>query len=202
MRQIKHHSSFYLEETAFMSSYEFVELKEEIMLQYITPKHHFFDYLSRQYRYVPEDVKMQRQFVLRFKDGIEDAQDAASRFVADYIISEHLDTDKYTFVCLPASSKAKNELRYKNFMRMVTKRTRNINGYNLVEVTSDRNEVHTGGSRSAINFKVSSEVSGKKLIVFDDVETTGMSFARFAAQLEAQGAEVVQAVFLAKAISF
>lgn len=42
--------------------------------------------------------------------------------------------------------------------------------------------------------------NGKRVILFDDIVTRGLSYARFAAQLEYFGAEVMCGVFLGKTL--
>ena len=204
-RNIHHQGSssgFVLEPTPFMSYDEFYELcgsSPELVLQYLVPKHCFFTYISRQYRHVGAENEAARQFVLRFKDGIAaDTKDGA-RFVSEYLESEGLVGDEYTFVCVAASSPSAHELRYRTFMELVSARTHVRNGYNLVDVTGSRKEVHSGGSRVIKNYSCAAGLSGRKVILFDDVHTTGLTFARFAAELERHGCEVIQGIFLAEA---
>lgn len=193
---------FYLESTPFMSYDEFYELcamPTDFLIQYLVPKHCFFTYISRQFKHVGAENEAARQFILRFKDGnIADTKDAA-RFVCEYLESEGLVGDEYTFVCVAASSPSAHELRYRTFMELVSSRTKVQNGFDLVNVNASRKQVHCGGSRCIKNYSCSTELAGRKVILFDDVHTTGQSFACFAADLERQGCEVIQGIFLAQA---
>ena len=184
-----------------MSSAEFMELPAELQLQYTTPKHHFFNYVSRKIVNVSESIEAERKFILRFKEGDKVDQRHASNMIRDFILRENLNKEDVTFICLPASTVSKQIIRYRKFMDNVCRRCHINNGYNLVSVTSDRSEVHTGGSRLIKNYLISPDVAGKKVILFDDVETTGISFATFAAELERTGAQVIQGLFLAEAAS-
>lgn len=194
-------SGFVLESTPFMSYDEFYELCNQpaIISQYLVPKHCFFSYISRQIKHVSAENEAARQFILRFKDGSPSDTKDAARFVSEYLEQENLVGDEYTFVCIAASTPSAHERRYRTFMELVSSRTNIRNGYNLVDVNSSRKEVHCGGSRDVKNYVCSEELTGRKVILFDDVHTTGQSFAHFAADLERQGCEVIQGIFLAQA---
>lgn len=194
---------FCLEDSDFMNYCEFMEnVPAELAVQYSTHKIHFFEYVSRVVVKVSTAKEAARQFVLRFKDGIlADTKDAA-RLVSDYIRNEELNGSDFCFLCIPASSPVGHEKRYRNFSEMVCRKTGCSNGYELIKVVSSRKEVHAGGTRTIVNYQMPSDLSGLKIILFDDVETTGMTFAKFAAELEARGAQVVQGIFLAAAASF
>lgn len=173
-----------------------MEMSPELQIQYLTPKEHFFTYIPRS-KECSKRLDAERQFVIRFKNGNEIDQRHAANFVVDFLRSGNMVGSQYTFMCIPASSKEKHELRYRKFMDRVCKRCRLENAFELVDVVCDRAEVHAGGSRDIKNYLISPEVSGKKIILFDDVETSGLTFARFAAELESFGAEVIQGIFLA-----
>ena len=89
------------------------------------------------------------------------------------------------------------------FCQRLAVRTSVNNGYTMLTANQDRPEVHkgTGGKRDyskvleAINF---SQVSGKNIILVDDVVTKGRSFRIIANHLMALGANCVHGIILAK----
>jgi len=108
------------------------------------------------------------------------------------------------FACIPASSAAKNELRYKAFCHRVCELTGAENGYEHVRVCGERKTIHD-------NRKNEDEVrkanvvefdepffDNKMVLVFDDVITKGLSYAKYANQLERLGACVIGGMFLAR----
>lgn len=192
-------NGFYMEDSDFLSFDEMIEMMStDEICQYLTPKHCFFSYVSRKYDTIDEDLVQQREFVLRFKagNGIDVAH--AASITAQYLMQSGLQ-EEYTFLCLPASTPSKHKKRFSRFMQKVAKLTGIQNGYDLIEVKRRRGEVHAGAARSVKNYTISSSVKGKKIVLFDDVHTTGKSFASFACELEKLGAEVVHGVFLAEA---
>ena len=190
---------FCLEESEFLSYEEYLRLHSTLQCQYLTPKHHFYSYVSRKVLHVSKAKERARDFVLSFKSGKVSSCKRAVKLVSSFLKREGLCSSEYTFICIPSSSPEKNELRFKEFTSMVSAAASVENGFNLVQVVGSRSEVHAGGSRDICNYVVSPMVKGRKVIVFDDVETTGITFASFAAELERIGAEVVQGVFLAVA---
>lgn len=196
---------FYFDATEFCSYDDFYEMGSlplDIYCQFLTPKHHFMEYISRTVKDVSLQHEKERRFVLSFKDGETKAMKRAAWMIVNAIHDNGLADERYTLMCIPASSRKKNQLRYKKFMRLVCRYAHIQNGYELVSVNSDRTEVHAGGSRQICNYSLPSDLSGRKVILFDDVETTGKTFAKFSQELENRGAEVVQGLFLAHAMPF
>lgn len=177
--------------------YNLMSKKAIELIQYETPMFHFFNYVSRKNR-TSED-EFARQFVLSFKQGtLEDAVWAA-QIVSLFLRSRRLVGKKYTFVCVPASSEEKHDMRYSLFMSEVCRLTKKNNGYGLVNVCSTRKPVHKGGQRGVKNYTIDESIAGRKVVLFDDVYTTGNSWTTFAASLESLGANVVQGIFIAEA---
>lgn len=171
------------------------------LLQYETPMFHFFNYVSRKIKNVSSEDEFARQFIHSFKNGnIEDVSWAA-QLVSFFLRTRKIYGKKYTFVCVPASSEKKHDLRYSLFMSEVCRLTKMNNGYGLVNVSSSRKPVHEGGRRDLKNYTIDKSISGHKVVLFDDVFTSGHSWTTFAASLESLGANVVQGVFLAEASS-
>lgn len=167
------------------------------LIQYETPMFHFFRYVSSKNIRTSED-DFARQLVLSFKQGTLEDVEWVAQIVALYLRSCKLCGKRYTFVCVPASSEESNEKRYSHFVSEVCRLTRMNNGYGLVNVCSTRKPVHKGGQRDVKNYTIDESVAGRKVVLFDDVYTTGKTWTTFATSLESLGADVVQGLFLAE----
>lgn len=124
-------------------------------------------------------------------------------------IKERFGTEchEITFICIPASSKEKNEMRYKAFAAEVCRLTGCRNGFEAVEVEGERLAVHEWrhgkGIRPTQTVRFDGNFfNGHKVLVFDDIITNGHSYAHFACKLEAFGALVIGGLFLARTINF
>jgi predicted amidophosphoribosyltransferase len=107
------------------------------------------------------------------------------------------------FACIPASSAAKNEIRYKEFAAMVCRLTGAINAYDHIHVEGERLAVHEKFDQKKLQLVQVIEFDkeffkGKKVLCFDDILTKGFSYARFALQLEKLGAEILGGFFIGK----
>ena len=107
--------------------------------------------------------------------------------------------------CIPASSAEKNEARYKAFSERVCELTGAINAYDHIKVSGERLAVHE--NRKVSEKKITKVqiiefdedfFKGKNCICFDDVLTSGKSWAAFGHKLEEFGANVVAGFFLSK----
>ena len=108
-------------------------------------------------------------------------------------------------VCIPASSAAKTETRYKVFAEEVARLTGCENGNMGITIEGERLAIHeTRTSKRLQSVEVirldKDYFQGKYVLVFDDVLTQGHSYARFACELEKVGAEVLGGYFLGKTI--
>ena len=108
-------------------------------------------------------------------------------------------------MCVPASTQDKNESRYKAFCNRVSELCGIINGYAHVSVSGERLAVHEH-RKDKEKMLVKTQViefdedffKGKDIYVFDDVVTTGASYALFANQLETFGGNVLGGLFLGR----
>ena len=163
----------------------------------------FFDYLPTKYEANKREWAV-RKLVWDFKDG------KRWQVVADMVAKRMraqfgAQVQEVTFVCIPASSAQKNETRYKEFSAEVARLAGCKNGYKAVEIEGERLAVHeTKASKRVQTVEViklnKRFLSGKKVLVFDDVLTQGHSYARFSCALEAIGAQVLGGYFLGKTI--
>lgn len=152
---------------------------------------------------VGDRQKADRQTVWDFKDGRayeEVAQMTAGHLIAQF--GERL--PDIVFSCVPASSREKNELRYKRFSERVCELTHAINGYPHIHVSSERPAVHEHrkDETEARSIRMAdfdtAFFNGKDVLLFDDIITKGISYSTAEGELEACGANVLGGIFLAK----
>ena len=100
-----------------------------------------------------------------------------------------------TLVCLPASTKIKNDARYDEFAQRLCEETGMENGYPHVHIVKDgmsKNDTENTTKRS-----IPPEVSfddwfeGKYVLLFDDVITKGRTMLRYKDLMERMGATVI-----------
>jgi phosphoribosylpyrophosphate synthetase len=171
--------------------------------QWQKPLQTIFDYVPTKYKANSTEWRI-RRFIWEFKDGKRTFE--AAKIVANNIIKSFGDAVKgMLFVCVPASSQAKNTARYRNFCDFVCRLTGMNNGFDAVEVEGERLAIHERGTKKSLQsvevVKVNPDkVKGQKVIVFDDIITRGYSYARFACEVERNGAQVMGGVFLGRTI--
>lgn len=163
----------------------------------------FFDYLPTKYEANNREWAV-RKLVWDFKDGKR--WQAVAKIVARRMREQFGEgVSNVTFVCIPASSAEKNEKRYRQFSYEVARLTGCQDGYKAVEIEGERLAIHETKTAKKVQsvevIKLNREyLSGKKVLVFDDVLTQGHSYARFACALEDMGAQVLGGYFLGKTI--
>lgn len=163
----------------------------------------FFDYLPTKYEANKREWAI-RKMIWDFKDGKRSV--SVAELVAKKIREQFgADCENVTFVCIPASSADKNEIRYKVFAEEVARLTGCSNAYKAITVEGGRLAIHeTKSSKTVQDVEVikfdSSFFNGKKVLLFDDILTQGHSYARFACALEKLGAKVLGGYFLGKTI--
>ncbi len=106
-----------------------------------------------------------------------------------------------TLACVPASTAAKTEARFKEFAQLVTQDTGMTDGYEHIQVVADQDPEHLGDSHLPQYAIPPAFFTGRKVILFDDIMATGSSLAKFANNMREAGAEVVAAVVLGKTVS-
>lgn len=105
---------------------------------------------------------------------------------------------KLTFVCIPASTKIKNEARYKEFSNIICGKLNMKNAYSFITLNQDRMAKHLGGYD--INNLIFDEAffNEKNIILFDDVVTKGKSMLDFYQKMTSLGANVICAMSIGK----
>ena len=177
---------------------------EAISSQWQKPMFSFYNYVPMKYKATQKEWDV-RKFIWNFKEGRQVM--AAARMVAEHIREQFGSLcDTLCFACIPAHTPELNEARYMEFSREVCRLTGAANAYDHIHVEGDRLAVHEYGHQEK-EFSSCSVISfdrdffnGKRVILFDDIITRGLSYARFAAQLEFFGAEVMGGVFLGKTL--
>ena len=163
----------------------------------------FFDYLPTKYEANKREWAI-RKMIWDFKDGKRSV--SVAEMVAKKIREQFgADCENVTFVCIPASSAHKNEIRYKVFSGEVARLTSCKNAYEAITIEGGLLAIHeTKSSKTVQDVEVINFdqyfFKGKKVLLFDDILTQGHSYARFSCALEKIGAEVLGGYFLGKTI--
>lgn len=136
------------------------------------------------------------QDVYAFKDGKELCEDYFSQ--AFEVLSVH---ENVTAVFMPCSTSERYYRRFAKIAHYLERHGYAMSGLHLIEIIRNRESKHTAAQRSSVdmaNYSMSLALQGKKVVIVDDLLTTGSSLAGFARNLERIGAEVIGAVFLAR----
>jgi hypothetical protein len=103
----------------------------------------FLKYFPVRVRNVGEDAVAARQLIWAFKDARDNAFEKVAQMTAAHLIKVCGEKIKdIVFVCVPASTQAKNESRYMAFCNRVSELCGIINGYSHISVSGDRLAVH------------------------------------------------------------
>ena len=166
-------------------------------------KYALYDYVPQRFLgRVPLEQKILNMMILGFKDG----RNVYSRIFARQMaraLSE-IDMSNVVVVCVPASTRYSHVRRWKQFSAMLCRLTGAIDGFDRVQVSGSRRRAHiTGECELATNIKHYVHIdadffTGKKVLVIDDIYSTGQSSTAFIGAMQAAGASVVMAMFLAK----
>ena len=162
------------------------------------------------YSYIPKRFQKRATFeeqdicrmILGFKDGRNIyTRWAVRQFARALSLTDLSDT---VIVCIPASTTYAHVRRWKRFSHLLCKQTGAIDGFDRVQVSGSRKRAHvTGEYELCTNIKHYVHIDndffrGKKVLVIDDIYTTGHSSRAFIEAMQATGATVVTVAFLAK----
>lgn len=162
------------------------------------------------FSYIPQRflkwTSFEEQDVSRMVIGFKDGRNVYTRWAVRQfgMALAALDLTDTVIVCVPASTQYSHIRRWKRFSQLLCKQTGAINGFNHVSVMGDRKRAHiTGEYELATNIKHLLKIDadffrGKNVLVIDDIYTTGRSSEAFISAIEATGANVRLAMFLAK----
>ncbi len=140
--------------------------------------------------------------ILGFKDGRNVHTRWAARQFA--MALSGIDLHDVAIVCIPASTSWAHIRRWRRFSQMLCRLTGAIDGFDRIQVSGSRKRAHiTGDYELATNIKHYVHIDAeyfrnRKVLVIDDIYTTGQSSAAFIAAMESAGATVTMAMFLAK----
>ena len=144
------------------------------------------------------------RMLLGFKTG----RNVYSRWFAERMAQflSSIDLHGVVIVCVPASTRYSHVRRWKRFSQQLCRLTGAIDGFDRVQVSGSRKRAHvTGEYELATNIKHYVHVDGdwfrgRQVLVIDDIWTTGQSSRAFIGAMQAAGADVVMAVYLAKTL--
>lgn len=166
-------------------------------------KYALFDYIpKRTLASASFELQDLHRMILGFKDGRNVYSRWAARQFARALSA--MDLSDVTIVCIPASTRYANIRRWKRFSDMLCRLTGATDGFDRIQVCGSRKRAHiTGEHELATNIKhyvhIDSEFfRGRKVLVIDDIYTTGQSSAAFIGAMQAAGATVVLSMFLAR----
>lgn len=157
-------------------------------------------YLSRA-SFEQQDISRR---ILGFKDGRNVYTRWAARQVATALSA--MDMTDVTVVCIPASSRSSHVRRWKRFSQLLCRMTGAEDGFSHVDVNGSRKQAHTTGVYElADNIEQYVHIDrqyfhNRKVLLIDDIYTTGRTASAFANALSVAGAEVVLSMFLARTV--
>jgi predicted amidophosphoribosyltransferase len=160
---------------------------------------YFYDYCpDRNIR--DEKDERNRTMILGFKDG-EDA--IPVHLVTDFIFKTipYAERKDWLFCTIPASTREKNDKRNRHFCERVCEATGLKNGFSDIMILYDRTDSrHQKEDDTVWNLQFSTNVSGMKVLLFDDIVTRGISFIQCADKLMDKGAIWVDGIFLGRTL--
>jgi FMN phosphatase YigB (HAD superfamily) len=138
-----------------------------------------------------------------FKNG-ENNQNEIKELVSILSKIPEIDNKNWILVELPASSKTKNEKRYKDFFQELSYLSGLDNGFSqLIKINNDRKELKGDALRSDKTLNLlydKSMISGRNIILIDDVTTSGISIKQNLEKLYQCGASKIIVITLVKTV--
>jgi len=145
--------------------------------------------------------QVNRSKILSFKNGkrFEKVAKRISNLIKIYLYSELL--GEIYFVPIPASNEYEHKKRFDKFCNTVSNISGIKNGNGMIKNIKNRKKSHLEGKKefSVENLRVNN-INGKKIILFDDIITTGNQFRQVTRKVEAMGGKVIMGMFLGKTI--
>lgn len=143
-----------------------------------------------------------REKIWKFKDGNDSISEKLSFDISSAIYNlnpfDIRHENETLLVCVPASTKAKNQDRFKLPCSLISNYLMIDNGFNYIKITEDRKAKHLGGN-CASNLYFDSRISNyKNVIILDDILTTGSSFISLSNEIKSLGLKNIIGVFIGK----
>ncbi|MDT3662884.1 MAG: phosphoribosyltransferase [Anaerobiospirillum sp.] len=166
----------------------------------------YFDYYPSSYiqssnpNVLLSEPKLASDNIKKFKQGI--GQEWPIELVENSINNlglqePNVDKSNIAFVCLPASKKANHEARFKNFSESICKYLGIQNGFDHLTIINEKDPKYSPFATKR-NWNMESDLQfdsdffeGKKVILFDDIVTSGDSMRAFIYKLRSLGAKPV-----------
>ena len=111
--------------------------------------------------------------------------------------------ENVVFACIPASCNRTNTLRYRNFSQMVCERTGATNAYGHIIINGKRSKLHRSKAHlvcDAANEEIHLDPdmfnASARVLLFDDIVSSGKSMREFAKMVEETGAKVIGGIAL------
>lgn len=165
------------------------------------PYYFYYWYYPKRFANVSVASSMARYLVYSFKDGRSCLQvikmikqKMSETFEADDL--QHL-----SFVCIPASTIAANRIRYKGFSDMICNELGMEDAFEHIHIIKEKEPSHLGGTGQAEYGYDKDFFKGKRIIIFDDVVTTGGSLNAFNNKMVELGARVICAISIGRTYS-
>ena len=153
-------------------------------------KYALMSYLPQKYlRHASFEAQEADRLIIDFKSGRKYATERVSRLFAKTL--SLMDLKDTIIVCIPASCQRTYTRRFRKFSENVCAKTGAINGFDHIKVIGKREKVHISG-----------DFQGKRILIIDDICTTGRTSDDFREKMEQAGAHVRMAMFLAKTKQF
>lgn len=169
------------------------------------PYYFFWYYYPTRFGKVSDESERARKIVWNFKDG-----ETTDISIASIVVNKLKETfnrsmlNKFTFVCIPASSRLDNEIRYETFSSEVCTASGMKNAFSYIGIVKEKTPKHLSPTHLDEPAEYSFDnvfFKGANIILFDDVITTGRSMAAFKRVLESLGATVICAISIGRTYS-
>ena len=160
------------------------------------PYYFFYYYVPPRYQMISLESQSIRKEIWDFKKGCNQNQfiDQLEKKIKHTFESP----DFLTLVCIPASTNESNRIRYETFSDVLCKKLNMTNSFQYVSILKEKSPAHLGGKDVATYDFDKSFFKGKKVVLFDDIVTKGVSMYSFMDYLEEVGAEVVCCMSIAR----
>lgn len=158
-------------------------------------------YPSRYKRLLDEEQRGFCRTLYAFKEGENHGID----FFKACMAALPVDTASYHVMFMPCSNWIKYGQRFKRLDWYITTHRKELtSGLYDVDVHSERESLHEcKGSERILerNYNITGDIKGKRIIIVDDVFTSGQSLTDYKEEIERCGGEVVAAIFYGKTVT-
>lgn len=158
-------------------------------------------YPSRYKRLLSEEQRVFCRSLYAFKEGENNGID----FFKACLAALPVDTASCHVMFMPCSNWIKYGRRFKRLDWYITTHRKELtSGLQDVDVHSERESLHEcKGSERILerNYSITGDIRGKRIIIVDDVFTSGQSLTDYKEEIERCGGEVVAAIFYGKTVT-